>query len=647
MEKVGYDRQFDRATRHLRQFWGYHSFRPGQEEAIRSVLEGKDTLVLFPTGGGKSLCYQVPATVLEGMTLVISPLIALMQDQVQQLNERDIPATFINSTLSSREVEQRLVNARNGMYKLLYCAPERLKTSLWEAELPKLNIELVAIDEAHCISEWGHDFRPGYREIRTSLESIAGSVTWIALTATATPEVRKDIIDNLSFQKARVISRGFGRPNLKWWVLEAPKKEEKLLRCVAKAHRNGSGLIYGGTRRNCEELASLIGRQLGITARAYHAGVDKDRRKEIQQKWVSGEIPLVVATNAFGMGIDKANCRYVIHYDMPFTLEAYYQEAGRAGRDGKESFPILLYKPSDFIRAGKRLKDSYPEREQLQQVYDALCDTYNLAVGSEMDKAEEASLVLLARRARLSRSIVKASLKVLNQLGIIQLTEHVLPQIGLQFLVHESYVRDKINTYSNRQKAEFVDMLYRQFGAEAFGEMKYLELDYLKKKLNTSANSIIKGLQVLHKHDHLLLYEAIGELPLVRLTDRRMASLPFSKHELEKHRNSLLKKLEYIKGYIKTTNCREVYIRNYFGECGVGRCGHCDNCLNIHRDDSSGVSDKELIELKQLLKKGDKSLAEIQQLTRWNKNRIKKTLSYLIREERVESREEKYHWKEE
>lgn len=649
MKKNGYEQQFNTAVRHLRQYWGYDSFRPGQDEAIRSVLRGEDTLVLFPTGGGKSLCYQVPATVLEGMTLVISPLVALMQDQVQQLNERGVSATFINSTLSSWKVEQRLVNARNGMYKLLYCAPERLKTPLWEAELPKLNIELIAIDEAHCISEWGHDFRPSYREIRPSLESIAESTTWIALTATATPEVRKDIIENLSFEEARVISRGFDRPNLKWWVLDTPKKEEKLLKSVYRAYHNGSGsgLIYGGTRRNCEELSALIEQQLGIPTRAYHAGVEKERRKEIQQQWVGGEIPLVVATNAFGMGIDKADCRYVIHYEMPFSLEAYYQEAGRAGRDGKESYPVLLFKPSDVIRAEKRLKDSYPVKEQLQKVYDTLCDTFNLAVGSEMEKAEEASLVSLARRSRLPRRIVKACLKVLDQLGVIQLIEHIMPQIGLQFVVSESYVRDKINTYENKQKSEFVDNLYRQFGTEAFSEMKYLELDYLRRKLNASGNSVIKGLQVLQEHDHLLLYEAIGELPLVRLLNRRISSLPFSKQELEKRRNSLLKKLEYMRGYVETTGCREVYIRNYFGEHEVRNCGHCDNCLDIHRDGTPGVSDNDVSKVTSLLKDGDKSLKEIQQETRWRKNRIQKSLSYLIREERVESREEKYHWKDE
>ena len=535
---------FDKALQNLQKYWGYESFREGQDDAIRSVLSGEDTVVLFPTGGGKSICYQVPATVFKGITLVISPLVALMQDQVQQLKDRKISATFINSTLSSWEIEQRLVNARNGMYKLLYCSPERLKTSLWEAELPKLDIDLVAIDEAHCISEWGHDFRPSYREIRESLETLDDSTSWMALTATATPEVRKDIIDNLGFEDANVISKGYDRPNLYWWVVPAEKKREKLLNAVRKGSEHGAGLIYGGTRRNCEELAEIITDKLGINTKAYHAGVEQEKRIKIQEQWIAGDLPLVAATNAFGMGIDKSNCRYVIHYQMPYSLEAYYQEAGRAGRDGVKSFPILLYKPSDSAIAEKRLKDSYPEQEQLQKVYDALCDTFNLAVNTGMEEAEQVSIPALQKRANLPFKIVKSSLKVLNQLGVIQLIDYIVPQIGVRYIASEDYVRNKIDTLENKQKADFLDTLYRQFGPESFNEMIYLDVDYLKRKLNQTENAIVKGLQVLQAHDQILNYETLGELPLVRLIEERQRNLPFGRTQLEKHRNSLLKKMD-------------------------------------------------------------------------------------------------------
>ncbi|MDZ7715803.1 MAG: ATP-dependent DNA helicase RecQ [Balneolaceae bacterium] len=636
---------FDKALENLRRFWGYESFRPGQDKAIQSVLDGNETVVLFPTGGGKSLCYQVPATVFEGMTLVISPLVALMQDQVQQLKDRGVSATFINSTISSWEVEQRLVNARNGMYKLLYCAPERLKTTLWNAELPKLNIDLVAIDEAHCISEWGHDFRPSYREIRSSLELIADDTTWLALTATATPEVRQDIIENLGFEDPNIISKGFDRPNLKWWVTETEKKQKGLLQIVEKASQKGSGLIYGGTRKNCEEFSELIQVKLDIKTEAYHAGVEAEKRKAIQQRWISGETPLVVATNAFGMGIDKADCRYVIHYTMPYSLEAYYQEAGRAGRDGEESFPLLLYAPADIVIAEKRLKDSYPEKDQLQKVYDSLCDTFDLALGSEMDTTEQVALSALKRRAGLSFKVVSSSLKVLNQLGVIQLTENITSQIGLQFIVNEDVVRERIREINQKQKAEFLDVLYRQFGAEAFHEMKYLETSYLERKLDSSSNKILKGLQILQAHDHLITYEALGEMPMVRVIEARQKVLPFGKKELEKHRDSLLEKLKYMQRYVETDTCREVYIRTYFGEENPPPCGNCDNCISQGTKEEDIITKQDLETLSSTLNNSSLSINEISSKVSWSKSRIKTVLSYMIREERVESKGAKYRLK--
>jgi ATP-dependent DNA helicase RecQ len=514
---------------------------------------------------------------------------------------------------------------------------------LWEAELPKLSIDLIAIDEAHCISEWGHDFRPSYREIRPALQDIANDVTWIALTATATPEVREDIRKNLEFEDPAIISKGFDRPNLKWWVSRTGQKEKKLFQAVKKAAPKGSGLIYGGTRRNCEELSKKLTNTLGIKARAYHAGVDATVRKQIQEEWISGEIPLVVATNAFGMGIDKPDCRYVIHYEMPYSLESYYQEAGRAGRDGEESFPLLLFKSSDAIVAEKRIKDSYPEKDQLQHVYDALCDDFDLAVGSEMEETEEVSLEALAKRSGYSKRIVRAALKVLNQLGVIKLIEHITPQIGVRFIASPDYISDQINELDNQRKAMFLDTLFRQYSGEAFGKMKYMELDYLQHKLNVSPNAVKKGLRVLQDHDQLLKFESIGALPLVQLVDERMPSLNLSKQELERHRNTLLKKLEYMKGYIDTESCREVYIRHYFGEEKVQPCGHCDNCLasNKHR---RSISDTDISLLKNMLSKEAKTFNQICSEFGWSKKRTKKSLGYLIREEKVVAEADKYFW---
>jgi len=635
---------FRKAEQNLHTIWGYDSFRAGQDEAIRSVLSREDTLVLFPTGGGKSLCYQVPATVFDGMTLVISPLVALMQDQVQQLNDRGIAATFINSTLSGWEVEQRLVNARNGMYKLIYCAPERLKTTLWKHELPELNIDLVAIDEAHCISEWGHDFRPSYREIRPSLEPVAERLTWIALTATATPEVREDIIQNLELDEPRVVSRGFERDNLKWWVIATEKKQTKLFQSVKRASKTGSGLIYGGTRRNCEVLSEAIRDRLGIHTEAYHAGIDAERRQEIQEAWISGDLPLVVATNAFGMGIDKSDCRYVIHYQMPYSLEAYYQEAGRAGRDGEESFPVLLFRPADAAEARQRLESSYPGKKELDTVYDTLCDELNLAVGSEMEEAQMISLQALGRRSKLPKRLIKSSLKVLDQMGIIQLIEHVKPQVGVRFVVSPDYIQDRVSNSENREKARFLDTLLRQFGSEAFSSVKYLELGYLKDKLETSRNGVIKGLNVLQNQDHLLVFEELGETPLVKLIDERVSRLPLDKKELDRYRDTLFVKLDRMLGYIKTDNCREVYIRTYFGEKNPKPCGHCDNCLDHRQSPGNQLESGELDYLKNLLTGRAKDIGEIQNETGWNRQKIRYSLSYLMREEKVSEKNDKYYW---
>jgi len=635
---------FETAQKNLQKYWGYDFFHEGQDKAIKSVLEGNDTLVLFPTGGGKSLCYQVPATVFEGLTLVISPLVALMQDQVQQLNARDIPATFINSTISSWEVEQRLVNARNGMYKLLYCAPERLKTALWEAELPNLNIALVAIDEAHCISEWGHDFRPSYREIPAALESIADSVRWLALTATATPEVREDIITNLQFKEPAVISKGFDRPNLKWWVLADEKKDQNLLRSVKKAAKKGSGIIYGGTRRNCERLADLLQAKQNIKTAAYHAGVESEKRRLIQDDWISGETPLVVATNAFGMGIDKADCRYVIHYEMPYSLEAYYQQAGRAGRNGEESYPLLLFKEADAHKAKQRIEDSYPNKEQLQKVYDAVCDSLNLAVGSVEEQMREVSIAAIKKRIQLPHRIVKASLKTLKHLGIIDLAEYVVPQVGIKFIVNPDYLRELIKSEKNMQKADFLDVLYRQFGSEAFEDIKYQELDYIIKKLNVTKNGLIKGLQVLQNNDNLLRFEALGELPLVRPVDERQRSLQLKKSELESHRNSLLDKLDYMIGYIQTENCREMFIRTYFGEKGVKSCGHCDNCLKTAQASSQAFTADDVQDIRMTIEDTALSLEEIHHHLQWKSGKLKRYISYLMREDKITVDGKKYRW---
>lgn len=640
------DQLLDKAKQNLRKFWDYESFLEGQQDAIQSVLNGKPALVLFPTGGGKSLCYQVPATVLEGLTVVISPLIALMQDQVEQLNGKNISATYINSTLSRYEVEQRLINARNGMYRLLYCSPERLDTELWKSELPDLNISLIAIDEVHCISEWGHDFRPDYRNIYPALKSIADSTRWIALTATATPEVRDDIIDNLHFEKPLIVSTGFKRPNLKWWVATGPKKKQALIKSVKKAAKTGSGIIYCGTRRNCEEIADLISSQLNIKTAAYHAGIDNAARASVQQAWISGKLPLVTATSAFGMGIDKADCRYVIHYQMPYSLEAYYQQAGRAGRDGKKSYPILLYKPSDAREAQDRINSSYPNRKQLQKVYDALCDSLELAVGSTQEEARLISVDALKKRSKLSYSITGASLKTLKNLQIIEYEEQFVPKAGIKFNGLPERLQNYIHTAENKEKAAFLDLLFRRLGNDSFNDFTYINVRSIQQKLGITKNGVIKGLQVLQDHDHLLQFEMSGERPLVRLVNGRVDTLQVSKSDLEAGCERLMKKLDYMKGYIETEGCRELYLRRYFGEAIRERCGHCDNCLQRNKKNAATFSNEEIEQIKKAVGGDGTLLKTVQQNLQWKTKKMKQVVRYLMREEKIRVEEDKIFWNE-
>lgn len=626
------------AEKKLQDVWGYPSFRPGQDKAISSLLDGHDTLVLFPTGGGKSLCYQVPSLLFEGFTLVISPLVALMQDQVDQLKKKGVRATFINSTLPGYEVEQRLVNARNGMYRLLYVAPERLSTELWRNQLQQLNIACVAIDEAHCISEWGHSFRPSYRTIRDDLRELPEETRWIALTATATPEVKEDILNNLEFENPEVIAGGFGRENLKWWVNETSKKQSVLMSAVKKASSKGSGIVYCSTRRDCEHWATRFQKDR-IDAKAYHAGLSSERREQIQDDWISGKTDLVVSTNAFGMGIDKPDCRFVIHQMMPISLESYYQEAGRAGRDGSESYPILLYKKGDADRAEERIKRGYPEYDTLVKVYNGICDELELAVGSEMDEIESVSFDNVARRTGLKPGVIGISIRVLERLGILERTELYESKIGIHFTAGKHYIRSLIQD-TDSKKSQFLDTLFRQYGADSFNSMHFIEESYICDKLGITARQLEKGLEVLAGHDHILEFTKQGEHPLIRVIDARMKTLQIDHQEAYHYRDVLLSKLAYMKQYIETSGCREQFLRTYFGETGTNTCGHCDNCLKQAESDSDMPTEYEIETVKTELQKASKTMTELSRATSLKRPKLQKILHLLMREDRLSKIEE-------
>jgi ATP-dependent DNA helicase RecQ len=616
------------AEQALKNYWGYDSFREGQQQAIQAVLDGKDILVLFPTGGGKSLCYQVPAVLFDGLAVVVSPLVALMQDQVDQLNKLGIRSTFINSSISLFEVEQRLVNARNGMYKLIYIAPERLGTELWKAEQPKLNISLIAVDEAHCISEWGHDFRPAYRRIKEDFGDLDEQVRWIALTATATPEVKKDLLNVLDFKEPEIVTSGFKRENLHWWVTRTEQKEKMLNKAVSWAAPLGSGIIYTSTRKECEQLAKrYTGR--GVRAKPYHAGLSSEERKKVQTGWIDGELPLVTATNAFGMGIDKPDCRYVIHHTLPFSLEAYYQEAGRAGRDGKVSYPLLLFKPGDADYLRKRIIQSYPDYETLQKVYNALCDELNLAVGSDHEKPASVNFENIARRVKMRTSQIETAFNLLQRLEVIHQTDLRETRVGIHFVVSGDYLIEFINQ-AEPEKGEFLDTLYRQFGPQSINDFQYLNEPYLLEKLNVTSIQLQKALKVFSSRDRLLDFEWQTESKLVQVAEPRMKKLYIDHHQAYHYKEILLKKLDYMLQYATTKNCREVFLRNYFGETGCKPCGNCDNCKKRNRN--VVVIEKDADMVRKFLSGESKSIKNIAEHTGWSKKKLKKVMNILIRE---------------
>ena len=559
----------------LKSYWGYEAFRPLQEEIVQSVLDGHDTLALLPTGGGKSVCFQVPALAKEGLCLVISPLVALMKDQVAQLQQRQIPAVAVHAGLHKREIDIALDNCVYGNIKFLYLSPERLLTDIFRERVTRMNVNLIAVDEAHCISQWGYDFRPPYLQI-AELRELLPAVPIIALTATATAEVKADIQEKLQFRHGRVFQKSFARANLSYSCLETEDKPGRL--CAILQGVPGSAIVYVGTRRLAEETARHL-RHYRIPAAAYHAGLTHAERHRVQTEWLQNKTPVMVATNAFGMGIDKPDVRLVVHLDMPETLEAYYQEAGRAGRDEKYAYATLLVGPNDAAVLRTKVTEAHPPVETLRKVYQCLANFYRLAVGSGAFQSFDFNLDDFTRTYKLKALETHYALQKLQSEGFIQLNEAFFsPSKILITTQHEELYKFQV---ANPEHDPLLKMLLRIYGGNVYTSFVKISEKALAEKLRTPVNAVKKSLAYLHQLG-LLIYEPQHDLPQVIFTTQRYdaGDMPINTKRYNTLRNNAQQKMEAVLQYaINVNKCRTQLLLEYFGEISDQACRICDYCL--------------------------------------------------------------------
>ena len=554
----------------LKIHYGFVSFWPGQEKTIDNILAGKSTVVIMPTGGGKSLCYQLSALVLDGVTIVISPLIALMKDQVDSLSKIGIPATFINSSLTAAETYKRLEAVKKNQYKLLYIAPERFYNAEFVKALNNISVGLFAVDEAHCISQWGHDFRPSYLKLRDAINYV-GSPPTMALTATATPEVRQDIIVQLGLSNPELVITGFTRPNLQFGVIHANEahKSQFALDVISNVP-DKSGIVYVGTRARADTLAQYL-LENNIEAVVYHAGMEAPDRKWVQENFMSGKAKVIVATNAFGLGIDKPDIRFVIHYDMPGTVEAYYQEAGRAGRDGQPSFCLMLYNSRDRRLQEFFIKGDNPPPEIILEVYEIL----------EGYKSEIVLITYAELADMVSESVpemaIGTCLKVLERAGVIARSHERNNSAYLKLLKDFNYIMDTFGFRAKRQ-IELFNKLYARFEQELKSGWQ-VNFEEVAGILKVKKDTILRLIRKLADKG-LVEYQPPfrgTEIKILKRIKKEEVNIDFT--ALKEKLKHAYQKLDKLEDYVYHLGCRQKYILDYFGDFASRECGKCDNCL--------------------------------------------------------------------
>lgn len=590
----------------LKKYWGFDSFRPLQDEIIKSVLEGHDTLALLPTGGGKSLCFQVPAMVMDGICIVISPLIALMKDQVEHLKAKGIKAVAIYAGMGKREIDILLDNCIYGDIKFLYLSPERLLSELVRERISYMNVNLIAVDEAHCISQWGYDFRPPYRQL-TALRDIHPKVPVLALTATATQFVRKDIAEQLDFKKPRIFVQSFERKNLSYVVQPDDDKHKKLLSIVRNV--KGSGLVYVRNRRETSEIALFLKRN-GIAADFYHAGVEKEERFKRQDDWKKNLIRVMVATNAFGMGIDKADVRFVVHMDLPDSLEAYYQEAGRAGRDGKRAYTVLLANRSDQVSLEAKYADSFPSPTEIKNIYHHLGNYFQLAFGAGEGLSFNFDLADFCKRFNIGVIRTMAALKFLEHDGYLTLSENIFLQSRVLFLVsNEDVYRFQIE---NVGYDPIIKTILRSYGGAFEQYVKIKEYD-IAQRVRASFNDVVKMLNKLQEQG-LLSYLPQTDQPQLMYVRPRvdLLHMDIDVKYIELRKKIQTDQINAVLAYSGNAVCRSIQLLSYFDEPDAEKCGVCDICLaEKKKDDLLQLSDRIDFELATLLQSDTYSLEDL------------------------------------
>jgi len=625
----------------LKEYWGYESFRPMQEEIIQSVLDGKDSLALLPTGGGKSICFQVPALTKEGICIVVSPLIALMKDQVYNLKKRGINAIAIFSGMHYKDIDRAFDNCIYGNIKFLYLSPERLATDLARTRIAQMNVNLLAVDEAHCISQWGYDFRPPYLEI-AKIRELIPKTPILALTATATADVVSDIQERLEFKNENVFQKSFLRENLAYVLLKEENKLEKLVDILRSVP--GTGIVYVRSRRKTKEVALLL-KNSRISADFYHAGINAESRNQKQEDWINNKMRIMVCTNAFGMGIDKPDVRVVVHLDMPDSLEAYFQEAGRGGRDGKKSYAVLLYSPEDKSNLIYQYEQTYPSMENIRKTYRALGNYYQIAVGGRAGDSFDFDIVDFIKKYKLETVVTYNCIRVLEQEGWISVTDAVFHPAAIRIVVK----KDELYDYQlkNKKADRILKIILRSYQG-VFNEFVGIHLSWLAKKLDMPREDLTGSLMQLHSNG-IIEFRPEKDKPQLIFTQERVdpnnLTIDYELFNFRKKRH--LERLQKTIAYAEHTICRSQQLLKYFGEKNAKKCGTCDVCLERNKVQvSKDEYERYRIKILKQLEREPLTVKELAEAFAPKRHDlVMRTIELLIDEGDIDKVDEKLVWK--